>query len=115
MKTTLDLQDKLMHKVKIRAVHEHKKLKDVIAELLQTARILTSRMSLSGRSRVVFISPYSQKAAFLSIWQSPKLSTEPFFPMLSRSVCRCRLIECRFNSSRTTNLAAIKARRLRSC
>ena len=37
MKTTLDLPDKLMHDVKIRAVHEHKKLKDVIAELLQTA------------------------------------------------------------------------------
>jgi hypothetical protein len=35
MKTTLDLPDKLMHDVKIRAVHEHKKLKDVIAELLQ--------------------------------------------------------------------------------
>ena len=37
MKTTLDLPDKLMREVKIRAVHEHKKLKDVIAELLQTA------------------------------------------------------------------------------
>jgi hypothetical protein len=37
MKTTLDLPDKLMRDVKIRAVHEQKKLKDVIAELLQTA------------------------------------------------------------------------------
>ena len=37
MKTTLDLPDKLMRDVKIRAVHEHKKLKDVIAELLQSA------------------------------------------------------------------------------
>ena len=35
MKTTLDLPDKLMHDVKIRAVHEHKKLKHAIAELLQ--------------------------------------------------------------------------------
>ena len=35
MKTTLDLPDELMRKVKIRAVHEHKKLKDTIAELLQ--------------------------------------------------------------------------------
>jgi hypothetical protein len=35
MKTTLDLPDKLMREVKIRAVHEHKKLKDIIAELLQ--------------------------------------------------------------------------------
>jgi hypothetical protein len=37
MKTTLDLPDKLMQEVKIRAVHEHKKLKEVIAELLQAA------------------------------------------------------------------------------
>ena len=35
MKTTLDLPDKLMHEVKIRAVHEHKKLKHAIAELLE--------------------------------------------------------------------------------
>lgn len=35
MKTTLDLPDELMRKVKIRAVHEHKKLKDTIAELIQ--------------------------------------------------------------------------------
>ncbi len=35
MKTTLDLPDELMRKVKIRAVHEQKKLKDTIAELLQ--------------------------------------------------------------------------------
>ena len=35
MKTTLDLPDELMRKVKIRAVHEHKKLKDTIAELIE--------------------------------------------------------------------------------
>ena len=35
MKTTLDLPDELMHEVKIRAVHERKKLKDTIAELLR--------------------------------------------------------------------------------
>ncbi len=35
MKTTLDLPDELMREVKIRAVHEHKKLKDTIAELLR--------------------------------------------------------------------------------
>jgi len=35
MKTTLDLPDNLMREVKIRAVHEHKKLKHTIAELLQ--------------------------------------------------------------------------------
>ena len=35
MKTTLELPDELMREVKIRAVHEHKKLKDIIAELLR--------------------------------------------------------------------------------
>ena len=35
MKTTLDLPDDLMREVKIRAVHEHKKLKDTIAELIR--------------------------------------------------------------------------------
>jgi hypothetical protein len=35
LKTTLDLPDDLMRAVKIRAVHEHKKLKDMIAELIQ--------------------------------------------------------------------------------
>ena len=36
MKTTLDLPDELMREVKIRAVHERKKLKDTIAELLRS-------------------------------------------------------------------------------
>ena len=35
MKTTLDIPDDLMRDVKIRAVHEHKKLKDTIAELIR--------------------------------------------------------------------------------
>ena len=35
MKTTLDLADDLMCAVKIRAVHEHKKLNHTIAELIR--------------------------------------------------------------------------------
>jgi hypothetical protein len=35
MKTTLDLPDDLMRAVKIRAIHEHKKLKDAIAEFIR--------------------------------------------------------------------------------
>ncbi len=35
MKTTLDLPDELMHEVKIRAVHEKKKLKDAMAEFIR--------------------------------------------------------------------------------
>ena len=35
MKTTLDLPDELIKRVKIRAIHEHKKLKDAVAELIE--------------------------------------------------------------------------------
>jgi plasmid stability protein len=37
MKTTLDIPDDIMRRVKIRAASEDRKLKDVIAELLQKA------------------------------------------------------------------------------
>ena len=35
MKTTLELPDGLMHRVKLRAVHRNQKLKDAIAQLLE--------------------------------------------------------------------------------
>ena len=35
MKTTLEVPDELMREIKIRAVHERKKLKDAITELLR--------------------------------------------------------------------------------
>jgi hypothetical protein len=35
MKTTLDLPDDLIKRVKIRAIHERKKLKDAVAELIE--------------------------------------------------------------------------------
>jgi hypothetical protein len=35
MKTTLEVPDELMREIKIRAVHERKKLKDTITELLR--------------------------------------------------------------------------------
>ena len=38
MKTTLDLPDGLMREVKIRAIYEHKKLKDAIAEFIRKGR-----------------------------------------------------------------------------
>jgi plasmid stability protein len=37
MKTTLDLPDKLMREVKIRAAQDNRKLKDLVAELLTRA------------------------------------------------------------------------------
>lgn len=35
MKTTLELPDELMREIKIRAAHEDRKLKDLVAELLR--------------------------------------------------------------------------------
>jgi len=35
MKTTLDLPDELMRRVKLRAVHRNQKLKDAVAQLLE--------------------------------------------------------------------------------
>ena len=48
MKTTLDLPDELMRKVKIRAVHENKKLKDTIAELIRKG--MASGQSQPGKT-----------------------------------------------------------------
>ncbi len=36
MKTTLELPDDLMRRIKLRAVHRNRKLKDEIAQLLET-------------------------------------------------------------------------------
>jgi hypothetical protein len=41
MKTTLDLPHELMREVKIRAVHENKRLKHAIAELLRKGWLRT--------------------------------------------------------------------------
>lgn len=46
MKTTLDLPDDLMHEVKIRAVHEHKKLKDAVAEFIRKGMAASKRRAL---------------------------------------------------------------------
>jgi len=35
MKMTVELPDHLMRRMKIRAVHEHKKLKEIVAELIE--------------------------------------------------------------------------------
>jgi hypothetical protein len=42
MKTTLDLPDELMRRVKIRAAERNQKLKDVLAELIQLGLAATS-------------------------------------------------------------------------
>jgi hypothetical protein len=51
MKTTLDLPDELMREVKIRAVHENKKLKHAIAELLRKPWLRTDGDAADCRRR----------------------------------------------------------------
>ena len=48
MKTTLELPDDLVREIKLRAVHEGRKLKDVIADLLRTG--LTPATKTSPRN-----------------------------------------------------------------
>lgn len=52
MKTTLDLPDDLMRTVKIRAVREDRKLKDMIAVLLRRGLLETSEDREPVRARV---------------------------------------------------------------
>ncbi len=59
MKTTLDLPDKLMHEIRIRAVHEKKKLKDTIAELLQKG------IAASKTQRSKFPKPVKLRGGFI--------------------------------------------------
>ncbi|HJR50052.1 MAG TPA: hypothetical protein VJ794_03040 [Gemmatimonadales bacterium] len=52
MKTTLDLPDELMQAVKIRAVRENRRLKDVVADLLKRGLIHEPREAHTLRRRV---------------------------------------------------------------
>jgi hypothetical protein len=52
MKTTLDLPDDLMRAVKIRAVEENRKLKDMIADLLRRGLAQEPGVSPAERRRV---------------------------------------------------------------
>lgn len=52
MKTTLELPDDVVRAVKIRAVQENRKLKDMIADLLRRGLAQEPRVSAGIRSRV---------------------------------------------------------------
>jgi plasmid stability protein len=52
MKTTLDLPDDLVRAVKIRAVEENRKLKDVIADLLRRGLAQKRGASVAARKRL---------------------------------------------------------------
>lgn len=52
MRTTLDLPDELMRTVKVRAAQEDRKLKDVIAELLERGLAETAGEPRTVRHRV---------------------------------------------------------------
>jgi plasmid stability protein len=66
MKTTLDLPDDLVKQLKLRAVHEGKKLKDAVAETLRAglaagglARPRPSGASATGRLSAKTVRPAS--------------------------------------------------------
>jgi hypothetical protein len=48
MKTTLDLPDALMRRIKLRAVHRNQRLKDAIAQLLEAGISATARAEREG-------------------------------------------------------------------
>jgi hypothetical protein len=55
MKTTLDLPDGLMRRIKLRAVHRNQKLKDAIAQLLEAG------MAAEGRPERPRLAPVPAK------------------------------------------------------
>jgi hypothetical protein len=50
MKTTLELPDNLMQRVKLRAVHRNQKLKDAIAQLLELGMAASPELHKSPRA-----------------------------------------------------------------
>lgn len=53
MKTTLDLPDELVKRVKLRAIHEGRKLKDAVADLLRKGLDLESGESSVSRPAAI--------------------------------------------------------------
>lgn len=49
VKTTLELPDELMRRVKLRAVHRNQKLKDAVAQLLEAGMAATPEASAPAR------------------------------------------------------------------
>lgn len=74
MKTTLDLPNALMRRVKIRAAAEDRKLKDVIAELLEKGMATPSAESLPTGELPYVIDPTTGMA------RSRSLDTPGFMP-----------------------------------
>lgn len=52
MKTTLELPDELMREIKVRAAREDRKLKDLVAELLEEGLAVSGRGPSPRRHRV---------------------------------------------------------------
>jgi len=50
MKTTLDIPDELMRRVKMRAIQRNQKLKDVVAQLLDAGMAAASTAPTAGRA-----------------------------------------------------------------
>jgi hypothetical protein len=49
MKTTLDLPDELMRRVKLRAVHRNQKLKDAVSQLLEAGLASAGEAAVPGQ------------------------------------------------------------------
>lgn len=67
MKTTFDLPPELVKEVKLRAVHEGRKLKDVAAELLRRGLGQAIPAQLTSRKSVISIHPGSGIPFFKSL------------------------------------------------
>ena len=65
MKTTLDLPDELVREVKLRAVHEGKKLKDLTAEILRRGLSVSAPTTPVRHSAQLPIVPSLQEASYI--------------------------------------------------
>jgi hypothetical protein len=66
MKTTLDLPSDLLREVKLRSVHEGRKLKDLMADLLRLGLVAGKKKSTSPPSRVKLPLIHCRKTAELT-------------------------------------------------
>lgn len=94
MKATVDLPDELIRAVRIRAVHEHKKLKDPIAELLGRGIVATRKLSAMNPRR--FFAELKRRDVYkvavgygVVAWLLIQVATQvgPFFEIFNWSCC----------------------------
>ncbi len=84
MKTTIDLPNDLVKKVKLHALHEGRKLKDAMADLLRKGLATTSVSPAAPASPGVKTDPKTGLPFFPSAADAPitRLSTEEIYAMM---------------------------------